>query len=117
LVLKNFNPYDVNIVAVNCSIPNCYTEIVEASLERVLNEKDEVVMKDKKIFDPANIEKPVYRGLGQYHKAILTFRVDKSVEEIQAGEIKIQTIDVNKMPLYYKTCLGSDNSAFQIPCA
>jgi hypothetical protein len=68
---------------------------MEASLDRVLNEKDEVVMKDKKVMNPLIVEKPIYRGLGQYHKAILKFRVDKSVEEIQKGEIKIQTIDVS----------------------
>lgn len=68
---------------------------MEASLDRVLNEKDEIAMKEKKVIHPISTEKPLYRGLGQYHKAILKFRVDKSVEEIQKGEIKIQTIDVS----------------------
>ena len=90
---------------------------MEASLDRVLNEKDEVVMKEKKVLNPLNNEKPLYRGLGQYHKATLKFRVDKSVEEIQKGEIKIQTIDVSMALINNKMFVGSNNFAVQLSCA
>jgi len=96
LTLINYNPSDVSIVSVNCSIPNCFTDVIEASLEYIMNENNEVVSRDRRIIRAwENDNKPVLKGLAAGYKAVFSFVVDKSQEEYQEGEIFINTVDVS----------------------
>jgi len=101
LTLTNYNPNDISIVSINCTIPNCFTEVLDASLEHILNENDEIVVKEGKVFKSWDKEKPVYKGLAPNHKAVFSFIIDKAIEESKKGEIIIQTVEVNSINIPY----------------
>ncbi|RYE36626.1 MAG: hypothetical protein EOP48_29460, partial [Sphingobacteriales bacterium] len=95
LTLINFNPSDVSIVSVNCSIPQCFTDVIEASLEYIMNDNNEIISRERKVLRNWENDRPVLKSLGAGYKAVFSFVVDKSQEEHQDGEIFINTIDVN----------------------
>ncbi len=96
MTLTNYNPQDISILSINCTIPNCFTDVVDVTLEHILDEDNQIIHKEGRIFKSWEKDKIIYKGLGPNQKAVFSFIVDKAVEESQKGEISIQTVDVFK---------------------
>jgi len=101
LTLINFNPFNVSIITLNCTLPNCYSDVMKINLEELYDEYGNILEKEINIFRPGTPARPVLKDFNPRYKAVFSFVIDKAIEEYRQGDILIKTSDVRILFLIF----------------